>query len=376
MRTPLRARPTIRTIAVLAIVALSSMGCEEIDGRNRTRQGNRLFRETKFIDAVAEYEAALKTVDHPIVHYNAALAYSKVFKAGEVDDVRLGVKGSFVCNTVPNTKTTPAQVCVKPFDRRFDDCDEKNVCASSYKCEKVELCTLTQAAAADAAASHFEKWLEKNAKDDETRTLMTKIWLDSDQYQRATDYWMKLLTERPNDTRVMGILAGIRNKAGDWRSSIDWYRKVADQFLAQREAGEAAKAQEGAVSALTSIGNVAYHKLMSKSLTGPDHLELCDAGIGALTRAAELSPKLSRTFSLLTFLYNQRALVQGESIIGNIERATGQDLSNHSIVLAKEAKKAAEAAAAASGDKPAGAGSGAPAPTQTPTPNPAPKAGG
>ena len=35
-------------------------GCEQLDGRNRNRKGNRLFRETQFIDAAAEYQKALK----------------------------------------------------------------------------------------------------------------------------------------------------------------------------------------------------------------------------------------------------------------------------------------------------------------------------
>ena len=34
----------------------------------------------------AEYEKALKTVDDPIIHYNIALAYSKIFKPGVEDN--------------------------------------------------------------------------------------------------------------------------------------------------------------------------------------------------------------------------------------------------------------------------------------------------
>src|SRR5712691_7438526 len=69
--------------AAVGVGALGSVaGCDELDARNRIRQGNRLFRETRFVDAVAEYQYALLKVDHPIVHYNLGLAYSKVFKPG------------------------------------------------------------------------------------------------------------------------------------------------------------------------------------------------------------------------------------------------------------------------------------------------------
>src|SRR5689334_11049085 len=131
------ARPMSRDRALTSIFAIAvfcllcTTGCDELDGRNRTRQGNRMFRETKFVDAVSEYEKALKTVDDPIIHYNLGLAYSKVFKPGVDKPMRLGIKGTFACDVIPNTKVVPLSVCVKDGDRRFDDCDAKNVCASS-----------------------------------------------------------------------------------------------------------------------------------------------------------------------------------------------------------------------------------------------------
>src|SRR5690606_37208232 len=123
-----------------------TLGCEQLDGRNRNEKGNRFFGEMKFIDAVAEYEKALKTVDDPTIHYNVGLAYSKIFKPGmekdKDEDILLGQKGEFVCDQIPQVKFIEKQVCVKAGDRRFDACDEKNVCASSYQCKKTELCAV------------------------------------------------------------------------------------------------------------------------------------------------------------------------------------------------------------------------------------------
>src|SRR5574338_1069469 len=84
----------------LIVAIMSTLGCEQLDGRSRNKAGNRNFREMKFIDAVAQYEKALKTVDDPTIHYNVALAYSKIFKPGmETDtDLLLGEKGTFVCD--------------------------------------------------------------------------------------------------------------------------------------------------------------------------------------------------------------------------------------------------------------------------------------
>src|SRR5690349_2840565 len=108
-----RRRIVSLAFAMLTMIALfASLGCEQLDGRSRVRKGNRSFRETLFIDAVAEYEKALTEVDVPAIHYNAGLAYSKVFKPGLDKPVRLGVKGTFVCEVVPNTKTVSARVCL------------------------------------------------------------------------------------------------------------------------------------------------------------------------------------------------------------------------------------------------------------------------
>ena len=177
-RTADRAMRLAHTLALVLVVVASATGCDSLDGRSRNKKGNRYFRETKFIDAAAEYEKALKTVDDPIIHYNLGLAYSKVFKPGLEKPVRLGVKGTFACDTIPKVEYAPAQVCVKEDDRRFDDCDEKNVCASSYECKKVDLCVMKNEGLAEAAATHFLSWLSANPDDEDTRKLMTQVWID------------------------------------------------------------------------------------------------------------------------------------------------------------------------------------------------------
>ena len=319
-------------LVTLLVATMSTLGCEQLDGRSRNKTGNRYFREMKFIDAVAEYEKALKEVDDPTIHYNVALAYSKIFKPGlETDqDLLLGQKGEFVCDQIPNVKFVSKQVCVKPGDRRFDSCDEKNVCASSYQCKKVELCSVSNNAIADMAATHFGNWIKSHPKDAETRGLMTQVWIDSSQYKKALDYWQDLLNGKPNDTEIMGALAGINLKAGDWRKSIEWYTKVAEQVSDANQK----------VASYQFIGNVAWSKLNSKTLTTAESIELADKGIGALQKASELQPKNPKLFGLMGSIFNFRSLAQGVSWSAGLDRASAQDLQIQSRVLSDEAKKA------------------------------------
>ena len=321
----------LRIVALLVLIAATS-GCDQLDGRNRNRKGNRDFRETKFIDAVAEYEKALKTVDDPIIHYNAGLAYSKIAKPGadEGTKIILGEKGTFVCDAIPQVAYVTKQVCMKPGDRRFDECDAKNVCASSFTCRSAELCQLPNTTVADMSGNHFGVWLKAHPEDAQTRGIMTQVWLDSGQYKVAIDYSENLLKQKPNDPDIMGSLAGINLKAGDWRKSIEWYTKVA----------EASKDDSAKVAAYQFIGNVAWSKLNSKTLTVPESVELADRGIGALQKAAELQPKNTKLFSLMGSLFNFRSLAQGASWAAGLDRATAQDLQIVSRVLSEEAKKA------------------------------------
>lgn len=325
-------RTATRLVLMLAVAAViaPSLGCEQLDGRNRNRKGNRLFREMRFADAAGEYEKALKEVDDPTIHYNLALSYSKVFKPGFEGDVDINLKGSVACDSIPNTKTVNKQVCVKSGSTAFTPCDEKNVCASSFKCEKVDLCTISNATLADMAAQHFGAWLKAHADDTESRGLMTQVWIDSSQYQKAIDYWQKMLDAKPNDPEIMGVLAGVNLKANDWRKSIDWYLKVA----------AASKDSSAKVAAYQFIGNVAWSKLNSKSLSAVDSVELADRGIGALQKAAEIQPQNPKLVGLQASIFNFRALAMGASWAAALDRVTAQDRQRGSRVLTEEAKKA------------------------------------
>jgi tetratricopeptide (TPR) repeat protein len=417
-----------------ALGAIGLGGCDELDARNRIRQGNREFRETQFIDAASQYQYALSKIDHPIIHYNLGLAYSKVFKAGFEGDVLLGLQGDFVCQQIPGVKIVQAGACVKEGDRHFapcgaaktapiekeiadlndqiknttDDAKKKDLkaqlgdkqdelgrftCSPSFRCVEGPFCSLKSPQIADLAAQHFQTWIKTQQSDeeikkqltrasedleeakkadnksaisdaerrvndlqtkDQTRKQMTLLWTDSEQFRKALDYWEGLLRDKPNDAEIMGFLAGINLKAGDWRKSIEWYNKVA----------EVTTDPSSKVAAYVFIGNVAWSKLNSRTLVGAEAIELADRGIGALQRANEIQPQNVRPVGQEASIFNFRSTSHGASFAAAIDRASQQDLLKVAHVLADEAKKAqgqttgtpAPAPAPAAG---AGSGSGA-----------------
>jgi tetratricopeptide (TPR) repeat protein len=427
-------RARIASVLGVLLVSCAVLGCTEIDGHKRTRQGNRMFRETQFVDAAAQYQMALTEIDDPALHYNLGLAYSKVFKEGFDGPILLGTKDDFVCQVIPNVKPVEAGACVKEGDRHFAECGSKHTapieaaitklqadlkdvkdddagakekkadlssqlrdkqdelgrytCASSFKCVETTYCTSTSPEIAELAAQHFQIWIKAQPSDDEikknqaevsadldqarktdnksdmiilqkkldelqtkdqTRKQMTQLWLGSDQHPKAIAYWEGLLKDRPNDAEIMGNLAGIELKAGDWRKSIEWYTKVAG--VTQDPNSKVAQYQ--------FIGNVAWAKLNSRSLIGVEATELADRGIGALQHAADIQPKNSRVVSLEGAIFNFRSTAQGASWAAAIDRASAQDQAKLARVLAEEAKKAQPA-------PPANPAAPAPAPTAAP----------
>lgn len=426
-------RVVLLTCCIAIITVGSFAGCdfrEQLDGRTRNRKGNRLFHDTQFIDAIAEYQKALTEVDDPRIHYNLGQAYSKVVRAGSDAPVLLGLPGDFVCQNVPGVKMVKAGACVKEGDRHYAECgsaktgpiekeiaelndklkaetddqkkkdlkgeigDRQNelnryLCSTTARCVEGDFCSLTSAELADLGAQNLQLWIKAQppdseikkdlvvanrelqaAKDadnkgaiteaerrvdelqakDSARKQMTLLWTDTDQYKQALDYWEGLLRERPNDPEIMGNLAGIELKGGNWRKSIEWYSKVA----------EVTNDPSSKVATYQYIGNVAWSKLNSRTLIGSDAIELADRGIGALQHAAEIDPKNARPVGIAASLFNFRSTAHGASFAAAIDRTSQKDLSERAHVLVEEAKKAQ---GQATGTPPTAApGSTAPAP--------------
>lgn len=223
----------------------------------------------------------------------------------------------------------------------------------------------------EAKTTQLRKDIDELTRKFDTRNQMTQLWLDSGNYKGALAYWSDMLKADAKNTEFMQMLAGINAKAGEWRVSLDWYNRIADE----------SKKQDDKVAAWASIGNIAWSKLNSKLLSPDDALEISDKGIGALQKAFELdkSVKLLRqTASLLHF----RSVTHGASYAGAVDRATAQDLLRVARVMDEEAKKlqGTPAPAGAPAPAPAPSGSGAKPVEAPPSPSsqgkPTPKAGG
>jgi len=285
--------------ALVAVAATTSLtGCDELSARSSVQKGNGAYGEQEFEKAVKHYEAALaKSPDLEVIHHNLGITYSRLFHPG-VD--------------------TPANKAM-----------------------------------AEKATTHLARWLDKHPKDAEIRKLLTSLWIDAGEYQKAIEFWKKEHAASPQARDVVQLIAGIYLKSGDWRSAVDWYRK--DVEIAPDTAAK--------VGAYASIANLAFGKIWQLSsrekVQGLDRTELAEIGLEAAGKGLELDPNNIALTKISQGLWINRGTAQGPAWAAAIDRTEAQVFEQRARVLVEQAKKNQPAPAGKPADSPA-AGGGAP----------------
>lgn len=247
-------------IAALALgtmlASFASTGCDELSARREIQKGDKSYGQARFREAVKHYETALSKSDIQIGHHNAGLAYYRLFTPGDPSE--------------ENKKW------------------------------------------AENSTSHFLKYLGDNPSDKRVIDLITQIWLDSDQYERAIAYWKKVLANSPNDPGVLARLADVNRAAGKYEVAIEWLKK--------RVAAETTDA--GRMKGYTDIANVQYARLTNSGLVDADRLAVADSALVALSKATALNPDNAQLAGLTAVIFQLRALSHGASWARNVDAAS------------------------------------------------------
>ena len=274
-------------ISVFCIVAVAS-GCEQLDARREIKNGNKLYEKGDYSKAVEAFERGVALApDLDIGHHNLGLAYYKMFQTEG---------GS---------------------DRNQDRAKEL----------------------ADKAAEHLGAYLSKHPKDRPIIELVSRIWLDSGQFDKALAYWQRELDKDPNNIELISLMAGINRQAGRWQESMRWH---------QTEAA-ANPAPSGKVSAYLSIARLALNKLMNRDkVVGAERLLIADYGIAAMLAALPLQPagpdpgqtvKAQEIISYLRALYEFRAMAHGARWAWAVDLASNQKYNRAWVELDKTIQK-------------------------------------
>jgi tetratricopeptide (TPR) repeat protein len=271
-----------------AMVAMLSTGCEELESRRQIQRGNVHYNEGRYRKAVEEFEPALqRTPALAIGHHNAGLAYFKLFEPGV---------------ETPDNK-----------------------------------------AIAEKSAEHFQAYLKATPTDGRIVALLTQVWLDSGQFEKALAYWEAELAEDPTSLDVMIKLANINRQAGRFDKALEWHYK--------RAALE--KLPEGKVHVYLDIAQLSWSRLNKSDLVDVERVEVADIGIAALQKAEALAPEHAQVQSLLGSMFQHRSLAHGASWARLVETATQRQHQLRFIELQKAEQAKSATSSAISSPKPA-----------------------
>jgi tetratricopeptide (TPR) repeat protein len=273
-------------ILLCTALVLGTSGCDEISARRKIQEGNAQYKNGRYEAARDLYEAALaQSPDIAIGHHNLGVTYYKLMKRGDV--------------------------------------------------------SAENQAIADKAAQHLEIYLATNPKDNAVRDLITGIWVDTGQSDKALAFWKKEHEADPKNIDVLDKLSGLALKGGDWRESLRWREVEVD----------VAPDAEGKASAYLSMGKICFNRLFNgkSEILAAERVELADRGIGALQKGQALQPKNGEIVSLLGALNQQRAIASGSRIGYSIDIAGYQNYMRVLNVLKEEAAKSPPAETPAPG---------------------------
>jgi tetratricopeptide (TPR) repeat protein len=288
-KRPGDASPRMRISVIISalwitILALLATGCEELDARREIKAGNKLYERGDYRGAAEAFEAGLKLgPDLEIGHHNVGLAYYKLFQSAPDKDAARGF--------------------------------------------------------ADKAAEHLGVYLKKHPADRPIIDLISRIWLDSGQYDKALAYWEGELQKDPKNTELLGLMAGINRQAGRWEESMRWHQREAD---ASAEPG-------GKITAYLSIARLALNKLMNREkIVGVERQKIADYGVAAMLLAQPLQPsgpeaastvKAQEIVSYLRALYEFRGMAHGPRWAWAVDAASNQKYNRTWVDLDKMIKK-------------------------------------
>lgn len=239
-------RRIVRT-ALVAYWLILSLGCESASIRIHLNDGSRLYKAQKFEEAIAEYQKVLRIApDHWNANYLTAISYMALYHPGS---------------------THPAD--------------------------------LEHASRAIAA---FEKTLKLEAPNteerDKVRTYYLGLLTTTNRTDAAVAYLEQLLKEDPKDTDLMGQLANMYARKGDFENAVRLFERRAQDAQGDKEAWY-------------SLG-VLYWERSNKGaavLPVEERAEVIEKGIAAFNKALEIDPRYFEALSYINLIYREKAQV-------------------------------------------------------------------
>jgi len=265
----------LRFVGPALVVTIASTGCSEIRGRRMVQEGNKLYRDGQYKEAVAAFTAAEAMVPNFWV---------------------LWLNKGYTCRQmlIPGAKT--------PENEQ----------------------------AANCALAAFTRMRELNPKDERGENLYVQTLFDADRFDDLGKMYEGRIAKNPNDIDSINGLIHTLSKADKLEDALAWYEKKAE---IQSKDKDPIKVSE----ALYGVGVFLWQQLSQKG-GGPDkvmfdprpdptkpkevkippptgggdivsqqRVDYADKGIAYLKKALEVRPKYPDAMTYINLLYRQKS---------------------------------------------------------------------
>lgn len=220
-------------------------GCGSFQARMHMKKGNELYKAQKYEEAIEEYKQILK--DNPDdwdANYLTAVSYLAMYHPGST-----------------HTKDL---------------------------------------AAAEGAINALEKTLKLQAPDEETRDKVRSFYLSlltsAEKTDKAIAYLETVLKEDPSNAGVIGQLASLYAKQGDFENALKYFKKVAELEPNKKEGWY-------------TLGVVCWERSYRGGVTvsNEERELLVDVGLEALQKALAIDPEYFDALSYVNLLYREKS---------------------------------------------------------------------
>ncbi len=242
---------SIAALLVLALVAAT--GCDTIRARMLLREGNEFYRGERYEEAIGRYRQILEfDPDHWDANYLVAVSYLAMYHPGSTH----------------------------PKDVEAADQAAKGL----RRC--LDLVAAGKAPTPEAA--------------DKVHGFYLTILTSANRTDEAVAYLESLLAKAPSDTNLMGELAGLYGKKGDFPNALRYYKARAEQMKDNKEAWY-------------TIGVACWDRSYHGGIlvSNAERETIIDEGMKALERALQIDPEYFEALSYTNLLYRERAKVLG-----------------------------------------------------------------
>ncbi len=214
----------------LAGVLLPLAGCGEFMSQQQNASGVRLYQQTKYADALREFqEATYSNPKDADGYYNIAATYHRMGRQEHCESD------------------------LKQAEKFYNDCLDRN--PNHTECYRGLAVLLAERGDKDAAFRLVQGWADREPKSADAKVELARLYDEFGNRQAAQDCLYEAIEAQPDNARALTALAKMRDDAGDKAQALANYQRSLSHDSRQPYVASRISALQGGVTAPTSTGS-------------------------------------------------------------------------------------------------------------------------